>query len=164
MSHEQLGKSDEWYTPKYIFDALGIEFDLDVASPEQKTFVPAINIFTERSLEKEWIGVVWCNPPFGGRNGIIPWGDKFINHANGVMLTPDRTSCDWWQNLVGETEAHLHIKGKVKFMRPDGTYGNQPSNGTTLFAMGRIAIGALIRAEEAGLGKLFMNSKSPQKR
>ena len=33
MSHwEATGKSDEWYTPKYIFDALGAEFDLDPAN------------------------------------------------------------------------------------------------------------------------------------
>lgn len=34
MSHEAAGKSDEWYTPKYIFDALNTWFDLDVAAPE----------------------------------------------------------------------------------------------------------------------------------
>jgi len=33
MSHwEAAGKSSEWYTPKYIFDALGCTFDLDVAA------------------------------------------------------------------------------------------------------------------------------------
>lgn len=45
-------------------------------------------------------------------------------------------------------------------MRPDGTYGNQPSNGTTLFAMGKRGVSALIRAEQRGLGKVFMNKKS----
>ncbi len=34
MSHwEASGESNEWYTPKYIFDALGTRFDLDVAAP-----------------------------------------------------------------------------------------------------------------------------------
>jgi len=28
------GSSDDYYTPAHIFEALGIEFDLDVASPE----------------------------------------------------------------------------------------------------------------------------------
>lgn len=158
MSHESNGVSDEWYTPKYIFDALQLRFDLDVASPVQETFVPAINRFTENSLEKDWFGQVWCNPPFGGRNGLVPWIDKFIEHGNGIILTPDRTSCDWWQKLVHETEACLFIKGKVKFMRPDGTYGNQPSNGTTLFSMGFYTTNALARAELAGLGKLLYNN------
>lgn len=29
---ENTGISDEWYTPKYIFDALNCQFDLDVSS------------------------------------------------------------------------------------------------------------------------------------
>jgi hypothetical protein len=29
---EAAGQSDEWFTPKYIFDAMGVEFDTDVAS------------------------------------------------------------------------------------------------------------------------------------
>lgn len=30
MEHEpSIGLSDEWYTPKHIFDALGEKFDLD---------------------------------------------------------------------------------------------------------------------------------------
>lgn len=32
-AYEAYGKSDEWYTPRYIFDAIGIRFDLDVAAP-----------------------------------------------------------------------------------------------------------------------------------
>jgi hypothetical protein len=32
-AYEAAGESDEWYTPKYIFDALGLRFDLDVAAP-----------------------------------------------------------------------------------------------------------------------------------
>ena len=31
---ERPGKSDEWHTPKYIFDAMAVTFDLDVASPQ----------------------------------------------------------------------------------------------------------------------------------
>lgn len=40
MSHERRGKSDEWYTPKYVFDALGVVFDLDVAHPRDHTHTP----------------------------------------------------------------------------------------------------------------------------
>ena len=32
-AYERPGESDEWYTPAYIFDALGERFDLDVAAP-----------------------------------------------------------------------------------------------------------------------------------
>lgn len=33
-AHElSVGTSDEYYTPRYVFDALGVWFDLDVAHP-----------------------------------------------------------------------------------------------------------------------------------
>ena len=32
--HERcVGATDEWYTPPYVFDAMGCVFDMDVASP-----------------------------------------------------------------------------------------------------------------------------------
>jgi hypothetical protein len=48
------GKSDEWYTPKHVFDALGCQFDLDVASPaEGTTHVPAASFLSVDSLETD---------------------------------------------------------------------------------------------------------------
>lgn len=75
---EASGKNNEWYTPQYIFDAMGCRFDLDVAHPEIETKVPCENYYSSGSLEKEWQGFVWMNPPFGGRNGLVPWLDKFF--------------------------------------------------------------------------------------
>lgn len=157
--HEMIGKSDEWYTPKYIFDALGCEFNLDVAHPENYiTHVPAKNILSKDSLSKEWDGFVWCNPPFGGRNGILPWAEKFIQHGNGIMLTPDRSSAPWWQYLARHSQLILFVAGKIKFVKPDGSTGNQPANGTTLFSLGGKGLDALIAAEKKDLGTLYINN------
>jgi len=81
MSHESLGKSDEWYTPKYIFDALECEFDIDAAAPVDRTFchVPAKRYITELSLSLSWNGFVWLNPPFEGRNDKKLWLEKRFN-------------------------------------------------------------------------------------
>ena len=153
---EAIGKTDEWYTPRYIFDALGCQFDLDVASPLDRTWcqVPAFNFITENSLDQKWNGFVWMNPPFGGRNGLIPWLDKIHKHGNGIALTPDRTSAPWWQNAARQSHCILFINGKVKFVRKGGTYGKQPSTGTTLFGYGINAVMALKKAEQNGLGIL----------
>jgi len=156
--HEALGKSDEWYTPKYIFDALQAEFDLDVASPEIKTHVPAKEFITNDSLNKVWAGFIWCNPPFGGRNGILPWAEKFVDNGNGLILTPDRTSCPWWQYLATNCEYVLFVRGKIKFEKPDGTTGNSPANGTTIFSLGGKGLAALVMAEKKGLGSLYLNN------
>lgn len=154
------GRSDEWYTPKYVFDALDVRFDLDVAAPlwpketGHRTFVPSDSAIAYESLTANWHGFVWMNPPFGGRNGLVPWLDKFFAHGNGVALTPDRTSAPWWQDAADRADAALFIAGKVRFIRPDGSEGKSPGDGTTLFAIGSRGVQALINAEANGLGWL----------
>lgn len=155
MSHwETSGRSDEWYTPKYIFDALGTIFDLDVAAPEAGApHVPCQNWLFESALDQEWSGLVWMNPPFGGRNALAPWLDKFFSHGTGIALTPDRTSAPWFQDAWHKADAVLFMP-KVRFLRPDGSEGKSPSNGTTLWAAGSQAERALMRAASVGLGIL----------
>lgn len=159
-THESKGVSDEWYTPKYIFDALECRFDLDVSSPVDREFchVPANNFITEDSLNKQWNGFVWMNAPFGHQKDKFNWLNKFISHANGISLTPDRTSAPWWQYTAKNTQAVLFVDGKIKFIRPNGTVGESPGNGTTLFAIGAKAIEALRKAEKNGLGKLYIST------
>jgi hypothetical protein len=65
-AYETAGETDEWYTPRYIFDALGEQFDLDVACPpEGPRHVPATAWYSSHSLMLPWCGFVWMNPPFG---------------------------------------------------------------------------------------------------
>lgn len=154
MSHWEAsaGASDEWYTPKYIFDALGCTFDLDVASPEDAslTSVPAIEWLFHDSLNEPWFGFIWMNAPFGGRNSLAPWLNKFFDHGNGIALTPDRTSAPWFQDAWERADLALFMP-KVRFLRPDGTEGKSPSNGTTLWASGQKAVEALTRASSLGI-------------
>lgn len=161
---ENSGKSDEWYTPKYIFDALGCTFDVDVAAPEAETHVPALKYLIRDGLVQRWHGFVWMNPPFGGRNGLVPWLNRFFAHGNGIALVPDRTSAPWWQAAAKRSDAILFVDGKIRFERPDGTTGNSPSNGTCLLASGRQGVDALEFAAPA-LGFLaFSHSTVAQMR
>lgn len=150
---EALGESDEWYTPKYVFDALGCTFDLDVANAAiGGAHVPCRVSIGAGSLALPWRGFVWMNPPFGGRNGLEPWLDKFFAHGNGIALTPDRTSAPWWQAAALSADAMLFVSPKIKFERPDGSLGKSPGCGTTLWARGPDGVAALLRAQDAGLG------------
>lgn len=152
--HEGIGKSNEWYTPKHVFDALGCDFDLDVAAPKNATtFVPARHFITEGSLSAEWGGFIWMNPPFGGRMGLLPWLYKFFCHGDGIALTPDRTSAPWFRVAWERSDLALFTP-KLKFIRPDGTAGKSPANGTALFAVGEKGVRALERAGRSGLGIL----------
>lgn len=64
-----MDSCDEYYTPKYIFDALNCRFDLDAAATHSAhQCVPADKFIYTNSLKEEWNGFVWCNPPYSGRN------------------------------------------------------------------------------------------------
>lgn len=154
-AHEALGMSNEWYTPKWVFDALGCEFDTDVAAPEDRRFVcvPARTFITKDSLETDWRGFVWMNPPFGGRGEIAPWLNKFLWHGNGIALTPDRTSAPWFREAWPVADVVLFTK-KIRFIRPDGTEGKAPSCGTALWGAGTKARIILESAMGRGLGIL----------
>jgi len=158
MSHwETAGASDEWYTPAYVFEALGERFDLDVAHPlvTGDIITPSDAYLWAGSLapDCEWRGFVWMNPPFGGRNALEPWLTKFFDHGNGIALTPDRTSAPWFWDAWQRCDRALFTR-KIRFLRPDGSQGVSPSNGTCLFAAGDRAAAALDRAAAAGLGIL----------
>lgn len=158
---QSIGLSDEYYTPPEIFDAMGCEFDLDVAAPKDRAnvHVPAKKFITENSLDLEWNGFIWNNPPFGGRNGITTWLNKAILQGNGISLTPDRTSVTWWHTAANGASAILFVHGKIKFIRPDGTRAKQPTTGTTLFAFGERAVEALYNAERKSLGIVRVKTK-----
>jgi hypothetical protein len=149
---QSIGKSDEWYTPHYIFDALGCIFDLDVASPGAKIvpWIPAREHITEASLSKRWIGFIWMNPPFGGQNGLEPWLDKFFAHGNGIALVPDRTSASWWQKYVPRADLVLFIAQRIKFIDKNLYAGQSPALGTCLLSIGESGNVALQTAHKLG--------------
>lgn len=167
MSHEAPGKSDDWFTPRYIFDALGETFDLDVAAPRDLTHVtvPAEKYLSSNSLGADWHGFVWMNPPFASRGSKAAWLNKFFDHGNGIALTPDRSGAPWWHRAHSRCNGLLFTEGKPRFVRPDGSIGKSPSNNVTLWASGDRAVDALIRASKSGLGALcFPATPSPQTR
>lgn len=152
-AYEAAGETDDWYTPKYIFDALGLEFDLDPASPpEGPRYVPLSRggvFYWERGLEQPWRGVVWMNPPFGNQKTKRAWLTKFFDHGNGVALVPDRTSAPWFQEYAPRAECVCFVAPKIKFERPDGTRGESPGTGTALMGVGAVAASAV---QSCGLG------------
>jgi hypothetical protein len=78
--------SDDCYTPRWVFDAMGLEFDLDVAAPPGGPWhVPAWGYFTAKDdgLTQPWDGLVWCNPPY---SNYIPWAQRWAEHPTGVLM------------------------------------------------------------------------------
>lgn len=117
----------------------------------QARHVPASQWISDKSLEKDWFGFVWMNPPFGHQSTKIKWLEKFFEHGNGIALLPDRTSAPWWQAFAPQASCLMFVSPKVKFERPDGSVGKQPGTGTTLWAAGNKAALALQNATELGV-------------
>jgi hypothetical protein len=153
------GKSDEWYTPPSVFEALGCMFDLDVAAPIDRTHchVPAAGFITAESLARDWHGFIWMNPPYGKRGELVPWIEKFISHGNGIALLPDRTSAPWFWLAWRSIDLALFTR-KIRFIQPDGRTGDNPSNGSAFMGIGDRASDALRNAEAAGFGILAVPS------
>ncbi len=110
---------DQFYTPAWVFDAMGLEFDIDVAAPVGGVeWIPAKRYFTKEDdgLAQDWDGLVWCNPPF---SGAADWARKFIEHANGVLLSSIPGNTTWFTEL-GRQNALIwfHDKGLL-FHRPE---------------------------------------------
>lgn len=146
MHETCTGQSDDWYTPPEIFKALGMRFDLDPCSPGHEHWVPASAVFTKADdgLSKPWWGCVFVNPPFGGRNGHVPWLQRFIAHGDGVAIVRAYTSAGWFHDHATKAETMLFPRGKTKFIRPDGTVGTAPGHGVVLLGMGPVANQALL--------------------
>lgn len=146
-----VGASDDWYTPPEILRSLGFSkiypFDLDPCSPGFDHWIPACEIFTKENdgLSQEWFGLVFMNPPFGGRNGHVPWLKKFIEHGNGIAIVRAYTSSGWFHDWATKAETMCFPRGKTKFIRPDGSIGKSPGHGIIILGMGKIANNSIMK-------------------
>ncbi|QDP46737.1 MAG: putative adenine-specific methylase [Prokaryotic dsDNA virus sp.] len=136
-------KSVDWWTPPYIFEALDLEFDIDVASPVGGvSWIPAKRYFTkwQDGLQQEWKGRVWCNPPYG-RN-TAQWLQKFVDHDNGVALVFARTDTKWFHDIVVKADALVFMKGRVSFLNR-GEKNSTAGAGSMLIACGYESVEAI---------------------
>ena len=143
-------ETDERYTPRWVFDGLGLTFDLDPAAPiERHDHVPARARYTrlEDGLAHPWHGLVWLNPPF---SQSTPWADRFRQHGNGVFLGPVANS-RWWCDLASDADLIWHCRD-FRFDHPD--HGGQHTSMPLAF----IAIG---EAGRTGLARLARSRRHP---
>ena len=112
--------SDDHYTPAWLFDAMGLEFDLDVASPPGGVpWIPAKRFYTvhDDGLSQPWSGLVWCNPPF---SAVSPWASRWAVCNDGVFLACV-SKAKWTARLWAASEA-IWIPGdrQIEFAQADG--------------------------------------------
>lgn len=105
--------SDDVYTPRWVFEQLGLTFDLDVAAPPGGIpYIPAKRYLTKADdgLAQPWQGRIWMNPPY---SACTPWVHRWLEHGNGVALLPCAKS-HWFWTLWKEADA-IHVPEVFKF-------------------------------------------------
>lgn len=117
--------ADRWITPPEIFEPLNHEFhfDLDGAADSQTARLPRYE--TDALNAVEWKGArIWLNPPYGR---LL---EKFVRRARSeaakgkliVALIPFRCRAAWWHDcVIGRAKEIRCVRGRVKFLRPDGS-------------------------------------------
>jgi hypothetical protein len=153
FSHEDRGNQNvDWYTPPWVFQALGLQFDLDPCQPENGVpWIPAQRKYTllDDGLASPWSGRVWLNPPYGKHTGA--WLAKMHNHRNGVALVFSRTDCAWFHESIAFADAILFLRGRVKFVDGLGvSSGGGAGSGSLLAAWSEDCVSALVRASNLG--------------
>jgi len=147
FANEKMTTND-YYTPKWLFDAMGLEFDIDVAAPKQGIpWIPARQWFSQENdgLAQDWKNqLVWMNPPF---SNVTPWVQKFIENNNGIALLVVSRS-RWFAELWEKSDAVMATPADLKFERPDGN-AKAISFQTFLFAFGEPSVEALHRTKLA---------------
>lgn len=134
---------DERYTPRWVFDGLGLIFDLDPASPGEGNgdCVPARRKLTvvDDGLTAEWSGLVWLNPPF---SNATAWARRFLEHGCGVFLGPV-ANAEWTHDLMSAADL-LWLCRDFPFTHP--THSGKRSSMPLFFAsFGPIASAGLTR-------------------
>jgi len=128
--------SDDYYTPRWIFDRIGLGYELDVAAPQGGIeWIPARRYFTKEDdgLAQDWTGRVWMNPPY---SKPAPWVERWLEHGDGIALLP--TSKSRWFDRLWSTDAGLVM------LPADLTFvGGKILMPTALVAIGRENIAAI---------------------
>jgi hypothetical protein len=146
---------DEWLTPPQIITNLG-EFDLDPCSPINRPWPTAKNHYTieDDGLTKEWVGRVWCNPPYGNQTNL--WLKKCSEYGNAIALVFARTETKMFFDYIWDKSDGLYfIKGRLKFHHVDGRQADAAGAPSVLVAYGDNNVESLINYQNLIPGKFI---------
>lgn len=110
--------SDDYYTPAWVFEQMGLTFDLDVCAPPGGIeWIPAARHYTQADdgLSQPWDGRVWMNPPY---SDCAPWIRRFIDHGNGVCLV--QVSRAGHGAAIWDSADGIMFAGTFAFVEPAG--------------------------------------------
>lgn len=127
----------EWYTPPYIIEALGNDFDLDPCAPK-KDWYTAKKCFTKEDdgLVQDWKGFVFLNPPYSNSTIKLFMG-KLSEHNNGIALIYARVGNTMFHEFVWNKASSIYfLRKRIKFIDEHGKEGGSPVTDSCFVAYG----------------------------
>jgi phage N-6-adenine-methyltransferase len=142
MNVHYSSNTNEWYTPKKVFDPLNEEFSFTLDPCCTKESAKCDKFYTQEDdgLSKDWSkDVVFVNPPYGRQ--IKRWVKKAYDEskmgATVVMLIPARTDTSYWHDYIfGKATDIRFMRGRVKFEGQDGEIGDSAPFPTAIVVFG----------------------------
>lgn len=140
--------SDAWYTPSWVFEGLGVTFDIDVASPDGGlSWLPtkAFYAVADDGLLQPWHGLVWCNPPYSDPK---PWCARWAQHRDGFLLIRSDLSTEASHAAFAAASSIYVPSKRINFVNGAGApVGRQGlvSFSTVILGRGGVADAALSR-------------------
>lgn len=138
---------NEWYTPPVFIEAArqamgGI--DLDPASSEiANQTVQASTFYSTQDdgRSARWFGRVWMNPPYA--QPLIAHFAERVSAAfergeieQACVLVNNATETTWFQTMLESACALCLVRGRVKFIDPDGNASGAPLQGQVVLYFG----------------------------
>lgn len=137
--------SDAWYTPEWVFDGLGVRFDLDVAAPaDPLPWLPADHRYTaaDDGLALPWFGLVWCNPPYSAPTA---WCRRWASHPDGFLLIrADLSTSGPFAAWSAADAAYVPAK-RIQFVNGHGVRSGAVNFSSVLLGRGATAVAAMHR-------------------
>lgn len=146
---------DEWYTPEWLFQAMGVQFDLDPCHPgTDLARVPALSKYTREhdGLARDWSGFTFVNAPY---SEVGAWGKKFVVHGDGLFLCFARTETAWFQDVARKCDGMFLLNKRMRFIPGAGQTDGWAAAPSVLLACGRRGMDVLRHMERTNHGLLY---------
>lgn len=132
----------EWYTPPYILEALGNDFD---PCAPKKDWYTAKKCFTKEDdgLVQDWKGFVFLNPPYS-QPELKLFVKKISEHGNGIALIYSKVGNTMFHEFVWDKATSIYfLRKRIRFIDINGEEGRSPNANNCFVAYGGKADGIL---------------------
>jgi phage N-6-adenine-methyltransferase len=145
VSPRHTSGSDEWGTPRDLFEELDREFGFTLDAAASSSNYKVANYYTKAddAIAQSWhtSGAVWLNPPYS--RGLLAQffekahAESLAHDLTVVLIVPPRTSTAYWHDHAMHADEIRMIRGRVGFVRDDGYQNAAPADSVLVIFKGK---------------------------